>query len=130
MKSFRIIVCATLIALVLAACSSSSKSSSPSDADAATTTTVPTDKPVYGEEGPYAVGYTTLSLPDRKVDVWYPVDKASVTTQKKVTYDQRAPLPDNLKPLVPDEFNNVTTMNAYQDLPASDNGPFPVFLFA
>ena len=72
----------------------------------------------------------SAKMPDRAVDVWYPVDPASVTTKKKATYDQATPLPENLKGLVPPKYNTVVTMNAYKDVPASDDSPFPVLLFS
>ena len=38
--------------------------------------------PHYLVDGPDAVGITTLQLPDRKVDVWYPSQPASGPTTK------------------------------------------------
>jgi len=123
---WRIAVAACAIALVAAACSSSNKTSS------STTTTV-VDRggdAAYAKPGPYAVGYTTLHLPDRDVAVWYPADTASTTGKKKATYDQTAPLPANLKGIVPAQYNTVVTMDAYNNVPASAKGPFPVLLFS
>jgi dienelactone hydrolase len=85
---------------------------------------------VYASQGPFAVGYTTLHLADRDVAVWYPADGDAVTGKAKATYDQTTPLPDNLKGLVPAEFNTVTTMNAFADVAASTKGPFPIVLFS
>ena len=85
---------------------------------------------MYAKEGPYKVGYSTLHLPDRDVAVWYPADASAVAGKPKATYDQTTPLPDDLKGLVPAEFNRVVTMNAYDDAPPSAEGPFPVVLFS
>ncbi len=120
------------VAVVLAAaCSSSTKSTS---TPRATTTTLATataaDRPVYAKHGPYEVGYTTLHLPDRDVAVWYPADAASVAGKPKASYDQATPLPKNMKGLVPPKYNTVVTMDAYDGVPASTKGPFPVLLFS
>ena len=117
-----------LVVIALAACSSDSKPAA--GGSSASSSAAPKSGPVYAGEGPYKVGYTTLHLPDRDVAVWYPVDAAAVAGQPKATYDQATPLPDNLKAIVPAEFNTVVTMNAYADVPASGEGPFPVVLFS
>ena len=113
--------------LLIAACSSDSKPAA--SASSASSSAAPTG-PVYAKEGPYKVGYTTLHLPDRDVAVWYPADASAVEGRPQATYDQTTPLPDDLKALVPAEFNRVVTMNAYTDVPASGAGPFPVVLFS
>ena len=64
------------------------------------------------------------------VDVWYPVAKAAARGKPKVTYDQRTPLPTDLKSFVPDEFNTVVTMTAYKDITASAKGSFAVVLYS
>jgi len=116
-----------LVVLLITACSSDSKPAA--SASSASSSAAPTG-PAYAGEGPYSVGYTTLHLPDREVAVWYPADAASVGGKPKATYDQATPLPDELKGVVPAEFNRVVTMNAYADVPASSEGPFPVVLFS
>jgi dienelactone hydrolase len=115
-----------LTTLSSAACSSDSKSTTL----ASSTSPAPTTGPVYATEGPHKVGYTTLHLPDRDVSVWYPADEATVAGKPKATYDQTTPLPDDLKGVVPAEFNRVVEMNAYADVPADSSGPFPVVLFS
>jgi predicted dienelactone hydrolase len=62
--------------------------------------------------------------------VWYPAADDAVAGKQKATYDQTTPLPDNLKALVPAEFNTVVTMDAFTDVAASAKGPFPVVLFS
>ncbi|HWS45406.1 MAG TPA: dienelactone hydrolase family protein, partial [Acidimicrobiia bacterium] len=113
--------------LVAAACNSSGGASKTSGSTAPASLSA---TPVYARVGPYAVGYTTLKLPDRLVAVWYPADAAGVAGKVKATYDQATPLPDRLKGIVPKQYNTVITMNAYTDVPASTKGPFPVVLFA
>lgn len=127
----RAITSVLVVALVLAACSSSSpRSQSSSAPPPASASTAPPTGPVYASNGPFAVGYTTLHLPDRDVAVWYPAGEGATTGKAKATYDQTTPLPENLKGVLPPEFNSVVTMNAYEDVPASTKGPFPVVLFS
>ena len=84
----------------------------------------------YAKAGPYKVGYTTLRMNDRFVDVWYPADAAAAKDKPKATYDQTTPLPENLKSFVPKEFNTVVTMEAYNDIAGSTKGPFPIVLYS
>ncbi len=115
-----------------AACNSDSSSKTSASKPAATTSTTaaPTDVAVYAKPGPYKVGYTTLHMAESDVAVWYPADDDAVEDQPKATYDQRTPLPDNLKSLVPDQYNTVFTMDAYADVAGSADGPFPVVLYS
>ena len=119
---------ALLIAVgLLASCSSDKQPA----ATAASSSSAPTPQgPVYAKAGPFKVGYTTLHLPDRDVAVWYPAADDAVAGKPKATYDQTTPLPDNLKALVPAEFNTVVTMDAFADVTSSTKGPFPVVLFS
>src|SRR2546430_14085647 len=99
-----------------------------SEAVAAATTKAA--RTAYATKGPYKVGYTTLRMNDRDVDVWYPATRAAAAGKPKATYDQATPLPADLKSFVPKEFNTVVTMNAYNDVAGSTKGPFPVVLFS
>src|SRR5450432_2333327 len=124
-----------LVVLFAASCSSSAKSAPPlrtptSTTAAPRTATAPTDKAVYASPGPYKVGYTTLRMTDRFVDVWYPADPNAVDGKPKATYNQRTPLPPALKHFVPDAYNTVVTMEAYKDVAGSAKGPFPVVLYS
>ena len=112
--------------LAIASCSSDTRPATSS----ASSSSAPKSGPTYAVEGPFKVGYTTLHLPDRDVAVWYPAADADVAGKPKATYDQTTPLPDNLKALVPAEFNTVVTMNAFADVRANASGPFPVVLFS
>jgi dienelactone hydrolase len=95
-----------------------------------TTTSARRDKAVYALPGPYKVGYTTLQMRDRSVAVWYPADQHAVEGKPKATYSQRTPLPRDLAHFVPDPYNAVVTMAAYNDVVGSAKGPFPVVLFS
>jgi dienelactone hydrolase len=84
----------------------------------------------YAAAGPHKVGYTTLRMNDRDVDVWYPTAAAAAAGKPKATYDQKAPLPADLQSFVPEAYNAVVTMKAYRDVKGSSKGPFPVVLFS
>jgi dienelactone hydrolase len=122
------------IVVLAGSCSSSAKQASTApttkSTDATTTTGAPADKAVYAAPGPFKVGYTTLRMVDRYVDVWYPADAGATAGMPKATYDQTTPLPPNLKHFVPKAFNTVVTMEAYQNVAGSSKGPFPVVLFS
>jgi dienelactone hydrolase len=118
---------ALAVALLATACGSSDNQAETTAANP--TTTAASDAAPYAARGPFKVGYTTLRMNDRDVDVWYPADAAAANGKPKATYDQTTPLPDDLKSFVPSEFNTVVTMDAYSDIDASTEGPFPVVLF-
>src|SRR5215211_478457 len=116
------------VVLLVASCGSSDDEATP--AETKTTTAPSTDVPTYAVAGPHTVGYTTLRMDDRAIDVWYPADDAAAEGRPKATYDQTTPLPANLRSLVPAEFDTVVTMEAYKDVIGSTQGPFPVVLFS
>jgi dienelactone hydrolase len=118
----------TAIVLAATACGSSDDNAEPAAVNTATTAS--TDAATYATTGPFKVGYTTLRMGDRDVDVWYPADAAAIAGKPKATYDQTSPLPENLKSFVPKEFNTVVTMAAFSDVAGSTKGPFPVVLFS
>jgi predicted dienelactone hydrolase len=99
---------------------------------ATTTSAAPVDPAAAGayvDPGPYDVGTTTLELDGRKVEVWYPADDVPAGTQP-VVFEIRDLLPENLKSVVPDDLNPKYPTDAYLEVPASADGPFPLVLFA
>jgi predicted dienelactone hydrolase len=96
--------------------------------------------PRFAEAGPYAAGVTTLSLGDRQVEVWYPADDGAADGKKRDVYHLRDWLPPNaqqaLDDVVAEEGLPAKTADpsretdAYRDIAASDDGPFPVVLFS
>jgi hypothetical protein len=82
------------------------------------------------ELGPYAVGVTTLDLGDREIEVWYPIDPATAEGFETDSYASFEVLPDAIEQLLPEDLNIVVEMNAYRDLPVSQDGPFPIFTFS
>ncbi|MEM9727372.1 MAG: hypothetical protein AAF997_02220 [Myxococcota bacterium] len=84
----------------------------------------------FREAGPWAAGVTTLSLGDRSVEVWYPASPADVEGLERDAYfirDFISPIFDMvLDPSISPPFET----GAYRDVPASEEGPFPLLLFA
>src|SRR5215470_10853146 len=102
-----------------------------------TPTATPTATPVdltsaaaYADPGPYPVGYMSLSLSDRQVAVWYPAVPGSEQGVARLVYDQRDPLPQELRDLYPTNIDLTYTVDCYPGLPASTAGPFPLILFS
>lgn len=103
-----------IAALGLCACSTDT-SSSPSN---------------YRDEGPYEAGVTTLTLADRQVEVWYPVNRGDIAGLDPVPYFIRDELSGELDSLLPDDVNPPFPTAAYRDAKASGSGPFPLVIFA
>ena len=95
------------------------------------------DDPAFQGSGPFAVGVTTLSLPDRKVEVWYPAAPIPAGTPT-ATYSQLDALPPDLAAAAPGllpatispDVLVVTMTDTFRDVPASTDGPFPLVLFS
>ncbi|MFW2387765.1 MAG: hypothetical protein ACN4G0_05485 [Polyangiales bacterium] len=104
------------LSLGLLACSTETSSSEP-----------PTS---FRDVGPYESGVTTLTLNDRMVEVWYPVERASTAGRDPVPYFIREELSEELDSLLPDEVNPPFETSAYRDAPVSARGPFPLVIFA
>lgn len=64
-----------VVAMVASACNGGGADNDSSSGDEADETSAPT---LFSDRGPYASGVTTLGLPDRDVEVWYPADPADV----------------------------------------------------
>ncbi|MGB3052033.1 MAG: hypothetical protein WBB42_13605 [Polyangiales bacterium] len=84
----------------------------------------------YRDVGPFEAGVTTLTLADRMVEVWYPVNPADVAGMSPVPYFIRDELSDTLDSLLPDDVNPPFQTAAYRDARASGNGSFPLVIFA
>ncbi len=139
-RDLTVAVAATLV-LFVAGCSNQNLVIGATVTPTATATNTPTPTPTatpidltsaaaYADPGPYPVGYTTLELSDRLVAVWYPAVPGSEQGAAKLTYDQRDPLPDELRNLYPTTVDLTYTVDCYPGLPASTSGPFPVILFS
>ncbi|MGZ4798166.1 MAG: alpha/beta hydrolase family protein [Acidimicrobiia bacterium] len=115
-----------VVALAAAGCSSGSASTAssprPSGAD-----------PAYAKRGPYAVGVTTLSLPDRKVEVYYPAKHGSTDGRPSATYTETDPIPPSVLaglPKIPAGVDLTVKIPAVRDVPVATDGPFPLVIFS
>jgi len=111
-----------IMALGLAACSTDTSSSAEAVPPAPLSGT-------YRDVGPFEAGVTTLTLADRMVEVWYPVNPADVAQMSPVPYFIRDELPDALQAIL-DDINPPFQTAAYRDARASGNGSFPLVIFA
>lgn len=124
------------LALVGAGCSSG-------DDDATTDTTTTSledlaDDPAYRGPGPYEVGLTEVSLPDREVAVFYPAADGATEGAAEVTYSQLDALPEALAQAAPallpegtdPDILTVVIDGVGADVEASRDGPFPLVLFS
>lgn len=95
----------------------------------------PNDAPRAGDaayvgSGPYEVGVTTVQLSDRPMEIWYPVDPDAVGDAERDEYFIRDFVSSSIDALIPEEINPEFVTDAYRDLPAADDGPFPLVLFS
>lgn len=85
--------------------------------------------PKYAKTGPYPVGVTTLTLGDRKVEVWYPSTADATAGKTKDSYSMKSWLAPSLSALLPTDINPLFETDAYRDVTAATDGPFPLVLF-
>lgn len=95
--------------------------------------------PAYQDFGPYPVGVRTVTLDvpppaaPRQVEIWYPAVPGSEAGLAPAMYESLEALPaelvDPIREAFP-ELNSEITMRAWRDLPASQDGPFPIVLFS
>jgi len=130
MTRFQLILAMSCAAL-LAACSNSS------DGSGTGGTRGEPAPDTYRDPGPYAAGVTTLTLADREVEVWYPVDPADAEGLETSPYFIRDFLSAGLEGALADaeerlgiDLNPPFDTDAYRDVLASRAGPFPVVLFS
>jgi dienelactone hydrolase len=117
------------IAVALAGCSSGS-GATPGDSKPSGSAGT---QPAYAKPGPYKVGVTTLSLPDRKVEVYYPAKAGSTTGRPTASYTQTDPIPANILaglPKVPAGVDLTVKIPAVRDVPVATDGPFPLVIFS
>ncbi|MGB5680384.1 MAG: hypothetical protein WBM47_00940 [Polyangiales bacterium] len=123
MAHFRFLWVWSLVA-VLAACSTDNSNSDPTPE-------------TYRDPGPWDAGVTTLTLADRGVEVWYPVEPEDTEGLETSPYFIRDFLSPALEALLADaeerlgrEFNPPFATDAYRDAAGSGAGPFPLVLFS
>lgn len=84
----------------------------------------------YRDTGPYRVGVRTLPLGDREAEIWYPVDPGDEGDRPRDVYFIRDFLPDAIDAILPADANPPFDTGAYREAPASDDGAFPLVIFA
>ena len=135
-----------VLAVLGAACSSGDDAGAGSGSPTTTTSLPKSVPPVDGGPddaafegpGPFDVGLTELSLPDRKVAVWYPAAKGAAEGRRPATYSQLDALPPSLAAAAPSLLPadvpitalTTTMTDTYADAPPSPDGPFPLVLFS
>lgn len=83
----------------------------------------------FSRPGPYAAGTVQYDVGGDAVVVWYPVPKSAVAGRTPYTYHLRSWVPAVLRALVPADFPDGVTEDAYRGVPAAP-GAFPVVLFS
>ncbi len=93
--------------------------------------------PPYEHPGPDPVGVTTLDLGsagpvfgERMATVYYPADPAGLAGHAAFSYSDASILPTAYQGILPAKFDQVATIRAFTDPPASRKGPFPIVLFS
>jgi predicted dienelactone hydrolase len=137
------LIAGVLVLSLVAACSSDDETSTTGSSTTTANPAVPVvkageDDAAFKGPGPFEVGVTTLALPDRKVEVWYPARTGSTGGRPEATYSQLDALPPALAAaapaLLPKDVSpsvlTVTMSGTYRDVPGSSNGPFPLVLFS
>jgi dienelactone hydrolase len=90
-----------------------------------------TTTPRYAQPGPYAAGVTTLDLPDRKVEVWYPATKKAARGAVPASFDLVEKAPPAIVSLLPPGASAAYETAAFRDIRAAkQQGGFPLVLMA
>jgi len=84
----------------------------------------------FDQRGPYGVGVTTLSLADRKVEVFYPADPAATAGAPTDSYRTADVFPEGLRALVPPAMDGTFDVGAVRDVAATTDGPFPIVIYS
>ncbi len=88
---------------------------------------------VYTERGPNDVGVLTLSLSDRKVEVYYPAAAGAAKGRVNEVYLQTDPVPPMLAGMlkkIPETVDLVFGGVAFRDAPAAHGKAFPLVIFS
>jgi dienelactone hydrolase len=84
----------------------------------------------FREEGPWVAGVTTLSLGDRSVEVWYPANPAEAEGLERDAYFIRDFVSPIFDAVLDESINPPFVTDAYRDVAAAQDGPFPLLIFA
>lgn len=103
----------------------------PTTTEPAPTTTVEPAPASFLEHGDHEVGVRTITVGDRLMEVWYPVDPAAVAGMSTEIFDQLSVFPESLQPLIPPQLQGEIDTGVYRDAPAvSDAGQIPVLIYS
>lgn len=80
--------------------------------------------------GAFEVGVTEIEVDGTPVEVWYPAADGATDGEDPARYDMRQWLPADEQDKIPDDAAPLFEMDAYRDVAASDDGPFPLVLFS
>ena len=81
---------------------------------------------VFSKPGPYSVGVRTLTIGDRKAEVWYPAARKSVKGKHRDVYEIAKWLPQALQDLLASKHVKAPFVtDAYRRRPAEPQGPVP-----
>ena len=119
-------------ALVVAGCSSDDDggTTAATGGDGSTGTTAPAATAVdYADRGPFEVGFMTMDVEGTEVYVLYPADEDDVADAEPVTsLTSDIAFPESFREIAPEFFIQELPTDHYPDVPASDEGPFPLLL--
>lgn len=88
---------------------------------------------IFTDRGSFEVGVTTLSLSDRKIEVYYPAAPGAATGRTNEVYLQTDPLPPMLKGLaskIPEGVDLKVSVPAFRDAPAASGHSYPLVIFS
>ena len=100
---------------------------------ACASTPAETQPAVYTERGPHDVGVLTLSLSDRKVEVYYPAAAGAAEGRTNDVYLQTDPVPPMLAGMlrnIPASIDLKVPVPAFRDAPAARGGAYPLVVFS
>jgi dienelactone hydrolase len=87
----------------------------------------------FTDRGSYEVGVTTLSLSDRKIEIYYPAAAGSTVGKQQDVYLQTDPLPPMLKGMtarIPASVDLKVSIPAIRDVPGMQDRSFPLVIFS
>ena len=126
-KPLSLLLGGLIVALIASACGDGGDTSSTGKTPSGTAPNAVADVPDYSDFGPYQVGIISLVLPDdRPVDVWYPAADGATDGAIQLSVNLNDPWPESIRTQVP-QVDDLS-VDAYLDVAASDDGPFPVIL--
>lgn len=88
---------------------------------------------IFTDRGSFEVGVTTLSLSDRKIEVYYPAGAGAATGRASEVYLQTDPLPPVLQGLVskiPEGVDLKVSVPAFRDAPGASGRSYPLVIFS